>query len=335
MNEHLMKVVTFGEVMMRLSPPRHLRLNQAQGFDAFFGGSEANVAASLAAFGIQTEHVTRFPESDLGKAATRSLRSLNVGTSHIIYGPERMGLYFLESGAIQRPSRIIYDRFDSAFAHITSGMIDWDKVLNSASWLHWTGITPAISQGSATVCLDALYTAKKKGLIVSGDINYRRNLWQYGKSARDVMPELISLTDHVVAGAADIQNCTGIAADEFVSGAAKLISAFPNVLSVATTNRTSLSASHNEICANIYLRGHQYQSASYSLSPIVDRIGTGDAFMGGLIYGWLMKMDPQDILEFAAAACAWKHSVEGDVNIASAGEIESLMKGENTGKLLR
>jgi 2-dehydro-3-deoxygluconokinase len=335
MDTHDMKVVTFGEIMMRLSPPRHLRFDQAHAFDVFFGGSEANVAACLAAFGIQTEHVTRFPGNDLGASATRALRSLGVGTSHLIHGPERMGLYFLETGAMHRPSRIIYDRINSTFANITPGMIDWDEILASASWFHWTGITPAISQGAATVCLDALRSAKKNGLVVSGDINYRRNLWQYGRTARDVMPELISFTDHVVAGAADIENCTGIIADGFLSAASGLSSMFPNVLSVSATNRTSVTASHNEIEADMYLRGHHYRSASYSLNPIVDRIGTGDAFMGGLIYGWLMQMDPQNILEFATASCAWKHSVEGDVNIASAKEIERLMKGENTGKLLR
>ena len=335
MHGKAMKVITFGEVMMRLSAPRHLRIPQARSFDAVFGGSEANVAASLAAFGISTEHVTRFPENELGFAATAYLRSMGVGTSYILYGPQRMGLYFLETGAMERSSKIIYDRFDSAFSHITTSIIEWDQIFKDATWFHWTGITPAISAGAAAVCLDALYAAKKHGLTVSGDINYRRNLWQYGKKAPEVMPELISLTDHVVAGAADIANCTGISGDDFGSSGAKLCSAFPNVISVSSTNRTSISASHNQIDALMHLPGRSYQSSSYELNPIVDRIGTGDAFMAGLINGWIRGWEPGSTLEFATAACAWKHSIEGDVNVASPHEIESLMKRENVGKLLR
>jgi 2-dehydro-3-deoxygluconokinase len=330
-----MKVITFGEVMMRLSAPRHMRISQARSFDAVFGGSEANVAVSLAAFGLPTEHVTRFPENELGLAATAHLRSLGVGTSYILYGPERMGLYFLEAGALQRSSKIIYDRFDSAFAHITTGIIDWNQITKDANWFHWTGITPAISASAAAVCLDALYSAKKNGLTVSGDINYRRNLWQYGKKASQIMPELISLTDHVVAGAADIENCTGISGEDPGSASAMLCSAFPNIISVSSTNRTSVSASHNQIDAWMDVRGQSYQSSSYELNPIIDRIGTGDAFMAGLINGWIRGWEPSLTLEFAAAACAWKHSIEGDVNVASLREIKSLMKGENIGKLLR
>jgi 2-dehydro-3-deoxygluconokinase len=335
MHGNAMKVITFGEVMMRLSAPRHQRIGQVRSFESTFGGSEANVAASLTAFGVRTEHVTRFPENELGIAATAYLRSLGVGTSYIIHGPQRMGLYFLETGAMQRSSKIIYDRFDSAFSAISSNMIGWDEVFKEANWFHWTGITPAISAGAAVVCLDALYAAKEKGLTVSGDINYRRNLWQYGKKALEVMPEFVSLTDHVVAGVADIENCTGISGEDLASSAANLFSAFPNVVSVSSTNRTSLSASHNQIDAEMHVRGHKYQSSSYELNPIVDRIGTGDAFMAGLINGWIHKWEPAVTLEFATAACAWKHSVEGDVNIASVREIESLMKKENIGKLLR
>jgi 2-dehydro-3-deoxygluconokinase len=186
-----MKVITFGEVMLRLSTPGFARFTQSNTLNVTYAGAEANVAVSLRNFGISSAHVTRFPKHDLGQSATQALRKYGVDTSFILYGEERMGLYFLENGAMQRSSRIVYDRFDSAFAHIKPGSVDWKEVLKNASWFHWTGITPAISQGAAEVCMEALTVAKQLGVIVSGDINYRRNLWQYGKSARDIMPALI------------------------------------------------------------------------------------------------------------------------------------------------
>src|SRR5690606_34655460 len=209
------RVVTFGDVMLRLSTPGFARLTQANAFDVTYAGAEANVAASLANFGIPAAHVTRFPENDLGEAATRALRKHGVDTSFIVYGPERMGLYFLENGAMQRASRIVYDRFDSAFAHIRTGTIDWDAIFAGAGWFHWTGITPAISQGAADACMEALKAAARHGVPVSGDINYRRNLWQYGKTARDIMPALIEGCDVVIAGITDMENCAGVSGNTF------------------------------------------------------------------------------------------------------------------------
>ncbi|HET9487375.1 MAG TPA: sugar kinase [Chryseosolibacter sp.] len=328
------KVVTFGEIMLRFSTQRFSRFTQSTALDVTYAGAEANVAVSLAHFGIPSAHVTRFPDNDLGEAGTQALRKFRVNTDSIIYGKERMGLYFLENGAMQRPSRIIYDRFDSAFAHIKPGSIDWNAALKGASWFHWTGITPAISQGAADVCLEALVVAKKHGLTVSGDINYRRNLWQYGKKALDIMPELIEYCDVVIAGVTDMENCASITGESFEQACVNFQKHFENVKKIATTERQSISSSHNKISACLW-NGKMLKSRQYDLTHIVDRVGAGDAFMAGYIYGVLKGMHDQAALEFATAACALKHSIEGDVNVVSVEEVETLVKGENVGKLLR
>lgn len=328
------KVVTFGEIMLRFSTQACARFTQSTAFNATYAGAEANVAVSLAHFGIPSAHVTRFPENALGEAATQALRRYGVDTDSIIYGDGRMGLYFLENGAMQRPSRIIYDRFDSAFSRITRDSIDWRKALKGASWFHWTGITPAISQGAADCCLDALGVAKEYGLTISGDINYRRNLWQYGKSACDVMPALIEHCDVVIAGIADMENCAGISHASYEEACARFRDRFKKVRKIATTERVSISSSHNKIGALLW-NGKLLRSKEYDLTHIVDRVGAGDAFMAGLVYGDLKGMDDQQTLDYAVAACALKHSVEGDVNVISASEVETLVKGENIGKLLR
>jgi 2-dehydro-3-deoxygluconokinase len=328
-------VVTLGEVLMRLTTPSFARFTQAQQYEVNFGGAEANVAVSLRNFGLPSLHVTRLPDTDIGRAATQALRKHHVDTAHMLSGEERMGLYFMENGSMHRASRIIYDRFNSAFANIKKGDIDWQTVFSNASWFHYTGITPAISQGAADVCLEAVQAARKMGVTISGDINYRRNLWQYGKSAREIMPDLISLTDVVVAGITDMENCANISGDSFEKACVLFKKKFPSVQKIATTVRDSISSSHNKISAVMW-NGHSVlNSREYNLTNIVDRIGAGDAFMAGLIFGLLTKKDDQASLEFASAACAWKHGIEGDVNLASAAEIEDLVKGENVGKLLR
>jgi 2-dehydro-3-deoxygluconokinase len=328
------KVVTFGEIMLRLSTQAFSRFTQSTAFNVTYAGAEANVAVSLAHFGIPSAHVTRFPDNDLGEAATQALRKYRVDTGSIIYGAERMGLYFLENGAMQRASRIIYDRFDSAFANIKKGAIDWDVVLKDVSWFHWTGITPAISQGAAEVCLEGLSVAKKNGITVSGDINYRRNLWQYGKSALDVMPSLIQYCDVIIAGVTDMKNCADISGESFEKTCENFKQRFGNVKKIATTERQSINSSHNKISASLW-NGKLLRSREYDLTHIVDRVGSGDAFMAGFIYSMLKGKDDQQILEFATAASAFKHSIEGDFNVASLSEIENLVKGENVGKLLR
>jgi len=329
------KVITFGEIMMRLSTPGFARLTQVDSLNVLYAGSEANVCASLSHFGIPAAHVTRFPQNDLGRAGTETLRRHGVDSQYVIYGDERMGLYFLENGAIHRASRIVYDRFNSAFAHIKPGMIDWDLIMKDVSWFHWTGITPAISQGAADVCYEAIQSARKNGASVSGDINYRRNLWQYGKTAREIMPALIESTDVIVAGSADMENCVGISDSTFPSSCAAFMKAYPNAKKIVTTERNSISSSHNELKGLLWNGKELLQSRTYDLTHIVDRVGAGDAFMAGLIYGLITKKNDQATIDFATAAGAFKHTIEGDVNVASVDEIEALVKGENIGKLLR
>lgn len=321
--------------MMRLSTPSFSRFLQADQFQVLYAGSEANVAVSLVCLGLKAEHVTRFPENDLGKAAVQQLQKYGVGTDHIVYGDERLGVYFLENGSMQRPSRIIYDRFDSAFAHIKPGMIDWDSMMKEASWFHWTGITAAISQGAADVCAEAIQSARKHNVTVSGDINYRRNLWQYGKTAREVMPSLIEGTDVIVAGIADMENCVGISGNDFPSACKPFMKAYPNAKKISTTVRESVSSSHNKLKGILWNGKELLESREYDLTHIVDRVGAGDAFMAGLIYGLIKQKTDQQTIEFAVAAGALKHSIEGDVNLSTAEEVETLVRGENIGKLLR
>lgn len=329
------KVVTLGEIMMRMSTPGFARLLQADSLDVVYAGSEANVAVSLGLFGIPSVHVTRFPDNDLGRAAAQSLQRYGVDTQYITYGAERMGVYFLENGAMQRPSRIIYDRFDSAFANIRPEHVDWNRILEGASWFHYTGITPAISQGAADVCLAGARLAREKGITVSGDINYRRNLWQYGKSAREVMPALLEVSDIVVAGVTDFYNCTGIKGEDFADTCQLAMQQYPTIRKVASTVRESVSSSHNKMHAQLWDGKKHWETQRYELTHIVDRVGTGDAFMSGLIYGWLNAKTDHETLEFAMAACALKHSIPGDINLVTVAEVETLRSGENVGKLLR
>ncbi|MBX2894692.1 MAG: sugar kinase [Cyclobacteriaceae bacterium] len=329
------KVISLGDVMMRLSTPGHARFVQAENFQVRYAGSEANVTAALAGWGIPSAHITRFPENDFGRAATEALRKSGVDTTHILYGPERLGVYFLENGAMQRASRIVYDRFDSAFSFIKPGMINWNEIMQQACWLHWSGITPALSQGAADVCLQAIESARKHHVPVSGDINYRRNLWQYGKQPLEIMPALISMSDMIVGGVTDFENCLGISAKDFESACKTVMKANPAVKKIATTTRESISSSHNKISAQLFNGKSLLKAKTYDLTHIVDRVGAGDAFMAGLIYGALQAMSDVDTLEFATASCALKHAIEGDVNLCSVEEIEALVRDENVGKLLR
>lgn len=329
------QAVTFGEVMMRLSVPGFGRFTQAQNLNIVYGGAEANVSISLAHFGIGAAHVTRLPENDLGKSVVQYLNQQGVGTSYIQFGSERLGLYFLENGSMQRAPKIIYDRFDSAFAHIRPGQIDWDSIMKNAAWFHWTGITPAISQGAADTCLEAIRAAKKHNVPVSGDINYRRNLWQYGKQASDVMPALIEGTQYMIAGLSDITNCLGITDADFSAACGKVMKSYPGIKRITHAHRDTISASHNKIHGILWNGKTLLRSREHDLTHIVDRVGAGDAFMAGLIYGWMKNSDDQQTLEFAVAASALKHSVEGDANVVTVEEVEALVKNENTGKLLR
>ncbi|HEY0743096.1 MAG TPA: sugar kinase [Chryseosolibacter sp.] len=329
------KVVTFGEVMLRLSTPGYARFTQAVSLDVTYAGAEANVAVSIKNFGVPATHVTAFPNNDLGHAATQTLAKFGVDVSHIRLSDHRMGVYFLENGSVQRAPKIIYDRSDSAFANIGKDDFKWDEILKGASWFHYTGITPAISQGAADACLAAVKAAVKNGVKVSGDINYRRNLWQYGKSARDIMPSLMEHTTLLIAGETDLDNCAGITGKGWEDACAKTFQSFKSVERIAKTNRESINASHNNISAVLISKKGLVKSKSYEVTHIVDRVGTGDAFVAGLIYGDLIGKTDEQALEFATAACVWKHTVPGDHNLASVDEIETLVKGENVGKLLR
>jgi 2-dehydro-3-deoxygluconokinase len=329
------KVVSFGEVMMRLSPPPYQRLTQANQFEINYGGSEANVAVSLSHFGLLSEHVTCLPENELGRAVKSQLQSHGVETEHIVFAEGRMGIYFIEHGAAQRSSKVIYDRFNSAFANLNLALFDWEEILKGADWFHWCGITPAISQNAADACYQAVRTARKLGIKISADINYRRNLWQYGKTAMDVMPEMMAESDFIIGGLADFENCMGIQAVDFEAACKKIKKKFPNMLKIANTERESIHASHNKISAMLWNGKALMKSKEYELTNIVDRVGSGDAFMAGLICGWLMDKSDEDTLEFAIATCALKHTVPGDVNRVSVEEVNDLMHGVNIGKLLR
>lgn len=328
------KVLTIGDVMMRLSTPGNERFLQANSYNVVFGGAEANVAVSLAQWDIDAYHMTVFPEHDLGMAAMRYLRQVGVKTDHIFFGPGRLGLYFLENGAMQRPSKIIYDRFDSAFANFEGKGLDWNTILEGVDCFHWTGITPALSQNAADMLLEALKAAKNLGVLVSGDINYRRNLWQYGKGPLDIMPKLIRYTDLIVAGLTDFENCMDITEPDYEDACRQAMKDFPQLKYITTTDRNNISASHNQLQGWLWNGKEILKSKNYDMTHIVDRIGGGDAYMAGLIYG-LLHFPDQTALEFATAASVLKHSIVGDANLVTKEEVLDLMKGENVGRLLR
>ena len=324
--------------MMRLAAPGFGRLGHARQLDLYFGGGEANVAASLANFGVPAEFVTRLPENDLAQACLRELHAYGVATDHVVFGGSRMGIYFTETGAVARPGNVIYDREHSAIAEIKPGMIDWDAVFEGAGWFHWTGITPAISAGAAEVCLEAVRAARKRGLTVSCDLNYRKKLWKYGKPAGAVMPPLVEECDLILGNEEDAEKVFGIKPDAqgYLSVCKQLMARFPRAKKIAITLRGSINANHNTWKGVLYDGNTLYESRQYDITHIVDRIGGGDSFMGGLIYGLLTTPgDCQRAVEFAAAASCLKHTVPGDFNQVSVAEVESLMGGNASGRVNR
>lgn len=344
------KIVTFGEIMLRLATPDYLRFNQVQQYNASFGGGEANVAVSLANYGLDVSFVTRLPQNDIARACVMDLRKYNVGTQHIVYGGDRLGIYFLETGAVARASKVVYDRTHSSIAQIEPGMIDWDEVFKDAGWFHWTGITPAISQGAADVCLEAVKKANELGIMVSCDLNYRKNLWKYGKKAAEVMPELVACCDVVLGNEEDCEKVFGIKpegfdvttthgqvnAAEFESVCVQMQERFPRALKVIITLRGAVNANHNTWGGVLYSDGKLYQSQRYDITHIVDRVGGGDSFMGGLIYGLNMYAgDDQKALDFAVAVSCLKHTVYGDYNQVTVEEVEKLMAGDGSGRVSR
>ena len=295
------RIICFGEIMLRLASPGYLRFSQSNEFVATYCGGEANVAVSLANFGMNAEFVTRLPTNDIADACLMSLHKYGVKTHNVLFGGDRLGIYYLETGAVARPSKVIYDRAHSAIAEIQPGMIKWEEVLKDAQWFHWTGITPALSEGAALACKEAISVAKKLGLTVTVDLNYRKNLWKFGKTAAEVMPEMVAMSDVILGNEEDAETVFGIKpenfdvtktaglvdADRFQSVCQQLMAQFPNAKKVVITLRGSINANHNTWKGVLYNGEKIYKSPTYDITHIVDRVGGGDSFMGGLIYGFI------------------------------------------------
>ena len=339
-----MKVVTFGEIMLRLEPEGYYRFRQAEKFGATYGGGEANVAVSIANFGGDAAYVTKLPKNDLGLAARDALRRWGVDVSNILWGGKRLGIYFLEKGASQRASKVVYDRAGSAIAEADPAEYDWEQIFAGADWFHFTGITPALSKNAAAACLDACKAAKKLGVTVSCDLNYRKNLWSR-EEARAAMTELAQYVDLCIANEEDAADVFGIVAEDtdltggvvsherYKQVAEKLAASF-GFKKVAITLRTSISASDNKWCALLYNGSEHFLARQYDVH-IVDRVGGGDSFGAGLIYGLLSGKSDKDALEFAVAASCLKHSIEGDFNCVTADEVEKLAGGDGSGRVQR
>jgi 2-dehydro-3-deoxygluconokinase len=342
-------VVTFGEIMLRLAPPGFERFFVSPSMQATFGGGEANVAVSLAHFGLPVRYVTALPAP--GHPATDGflyqMRGFGVDVSRIVFKPGRFGIYFVESGANQRPSKVTYDRANSAIALAGPGDFDWTSIFDGAGWYHVTGITPALSQSCADLTIESVKAARQLGLTVSVDLNYRKNLWKYGKRAEEVMSEIVKFIDIAIANEEDCQKALGISVEgvdvhsgaldaaKYESLSKKVLGAYPNLKMIAITLRESRSASHNGWSACLNDRAGFHLSRHYEITHIVDRVGGGDAFAGGLIYGLLKLGSPKEALEFAVAASCLKHSIPGDFNRFTRAEVEALLKEGGSGRVQR
>jgi 2-dehydro-3-deoxygluconokinase len=340
------KYLSFGEIMLRLKTPGNERFFQSPAFEATFGGGEANVAVALANYGLDAAFVTALPDNDIGESAIRELRRFGVDTSHIRRSGQRVGIYFLETGANQRPSKVIYDRADSSIAQAAPGDFDWDAIFAGASWLQITGITPALSQSAADLSFEAVRAAKDKGLIVSCDFNFRGKLWKWGKSAPEVMQELVKYVDVGIANEEDCQKSLGVTVDVNVESgdldtakyealSEKMMEVFPNLSVMTITLRESRSADHNGWSACLRDSDGFRLSRRYEMTDIVDRVGGGDSFASALIYGLETYENRQESLEFAVAASCLKHSIQGDFNRVSVAEVKNLMGGDASGRVQR
>jgi 2-dehydro-3-deoxygluconokinase len=345
------RVVTLGEIMLRLSSPGHERLFQSPSLQATFGGGEANVAVSLAAFGIDAALVTVLPEGPIGDAAIAELRRHGVDTSQIDRAGDRVGIYYLETGSDDRPSVVVYDRAHSAISEAEPGSFDWDALFQGVDWFHVSGITPALSQSAADLCFEAVSSAKRHGATTSCDYNFRAKLWKYGKQAPEVMRELVRLVDVGIANEEDCQRSLGIALeaesarhdavpktldlDHYERLCAKVLEEFPNLRCQAITLRTSHSASHNEWSACLCNRREFLTGPTYDVAHIADRVGTGDSFAAGLIYAFVTGSSDQEALDFAVAASALKHTIPGDFNRVTLDEVQRLAAGGVGGRIQR
>jgi len=342
------QVVTFGEIMLRLSPPNFKRFIQTRSFDLIYGGGEANVAVSLANYGIPVDFITKLPNNEIGNACIQFLRQFGVNTNNVVRGGNRIGIYFLEMGSSVRPSKVIYDRAHSAISEASSDDFNWNKIFEGASWFHWTGITPAISQNLAKICLEAVKVAKEKNITISCDLNYRSQLWNYGKTPNEVIPNLLKYSDIAIGNEEDADKVLGIKAPDTDVTSGKLnaenykyvveeiFKQYPNLKNIAITLRGSISASYNTWSAVLYDGTNMYIGPQYEINPIVDRVGGGDSFMGGLIYGLIKYKDNlQNALNFAIAASCLKHTILGDFNLVSIDEVLKLMGGDTSGRVSR
>ena len=340
------KFVSLGEIMLRLKTPAHERFFQSPSFEATFGGGEANVAVSLSNYGLDARFVTSLPANDIGEAALRELRGLGVDVSHVRRSGDRVGIYFLETGSNQRPSKVIYDRARSAICDAGPGDFDWGAIFSDAKWFHITGITPALSQSAADLSLEAVKAAREAGVTVSCDFNFRGKLWKYGKSAPEVMTELVKYVDVGIANEEDCQKSLGIEADVRVESGeldtakyealtTKVLETFPDMSVIAVTLRESKSADRNGWSACLRDSDGFRLSKHYEITDMVDRVGGGDSFASALIYGLNAYADRQDSLEFAVAASCLKHTILGDFNRMTVPEVENLMGGDASGRVQR
>lgn len=345
-----MKIVTFGEIMVRLGAPSPLRLSQCNQLDLSFAGAEANVAVSLANYGMDVEYITRLPNNPIADKCLSDLRAMKVNTNNVLRGGDRMGLMFLEPGSNFRPSHVYYDRAFSALSEMQPGMANWNTIFKDANWFHWTGITPALSQNAADTLKEAISAAKSKGVTVSCDINYRGNLWKYGKTATEVMPELVAMSDIILGNEEDCDKVFGIKPKGFdvektngeinpfifESVCSQMMQQFPNCKKMVVTLRGAINANHNTWSGVLFDGKSLLKSKQYDITNIVDRVGGGDSFMGGLIYGLLRyPSDDQMALEFAVAASALKHTIFGDFNRVSVDEVKALVEGNTSGRVKR
>lgn len=340
------KIIAFGEIMLRLKAPGGERLLQSPSLEATFGGGEANVAVGLARFGMDVAFVSLIPQNRIGDACVAELRKQGVDTCHVIRKGKRLGIYFLEAGANQRPPIVIYDRSNSAITEAARGEIPWESIFAPAGWFHITGITPAISESAAHVSLEAVLHAKERGLTVSCDLNFRKNLWRYGRTAQEVMTEIVTHVDVVMANEEDCQMALGISADADVESGRvetdpyrrlteRVLEQFPDLRKIAVTLRESHSADHNGWSAVLNSRDEFLISRKYEIRDIVDRVGTGDTFAAGLIYGLHSLKSDREALEFAVAASCLKHSIPGDFPLLSLEEVQGLVGGFGSGRVQR
>lgn len=335
-------IATLGELILRLKPPGKLRLRQTSRFEVCHGGAEANVAGSLAHFGAESRFISALPTTELGEQALMAIRSSGVDVNHVARIPGRMGIYFLEEGADVRSGCVIYDRQDTAFCALTPEQVDWENAFGGAAWFHVSGITPAISASAQVLCEAALKEAKARGLHISLDLNHRERLWQYGQEATEVMPRLVQYADTLIAGRGDCAACLGFSPDGdgstndwYKALSEDVQRRFPGIKRVAVTIRNSSSADCHQWAAHLRTADSSLFSSTYHLHNVVDRVGTGDAFAAGLIFGFATNMSDEDALQFGAAANALKHTIAGDSNMVTADEVKALMKSDGTGRLRR